>query len=99
VIVVSGSYFALRELGFSLDRLRFSEYGRVLIYKLLTAAVVVTIGGYNRVRLMPRNEASASPNGRAGSLATIRRNVMAECIIIAGVLYWSAVLANTPPPH
>ena len=92
VLLVSGTYTAWNAIGWRPDLLVYSLYGRTLMWKLATAATVVLVGGYNRYRLVPTvNESSAR--------AALVRNVAAECLLLCGVLAWSAILANTPPPH
>ena len=92
VLVVTGLYAAYRQLGINVALLEYSAYGRVLVYKLATAATVVVIGAYNRFRLVPMQS-----SGKTRAL--LKRNVQAEALILTGVLYWSALLANTAPPH
>lgn len=91
-LVVTGAIRAWYALGLHLDLLLYSLYGRTLLWKLATAAAVILIGGYNRYRLVPAI-------GEASARATLIRNVSAECLLLAAVLGWSALLGNTPPPH
>ena len=91
-LMVTGAVRAWHALGLRLDLLVNSIYGRTLLWKVGTAAAVILIGGYNRYRLVGAiNESSAR--------AALIRNVAAECILLAAVIGWSVVLANTPPPH
>ena len=91
-LVVTGAIRAWDALGLQLDLLVNSIYGRTLLWKVGTAATVILIGGYNRYRLVGSVEESSA----RGSLI---RNVAVECVLLAVVLGWSVVLANTPPPH
>jgi copper transport protein len=91
-LALTGAYTAYGSLGWSLDLLIHSLYGRTLLWKLATAAVVLALAGYNRFRLIP---ALGSESARAA----IVRNVSAECVLLAAVLAWTALLANSPPPH
>jgi putative copper export protein len=91
-LVVTGAIRAWDALGLHLDLLVNSIYGRTLLWKVGTAATVILIGGYNRYRLV----ASA---GESSARASLIRNVAVECVLLAVVLGWSVVLANTPPPH
>jgi putative copper export protein len=92
VLAVTGAVRAWNALGLRVDLLLYSLYGRTLLWKLATAASVILLGGYNRYRLVP---AIGEPPARA----TLIRNVTVECILLIAVVGWSAVLANTPPPH
>ena len=92
VLVLSGVYNASKTLGLNLNHLVYSPYGQILIAKVMVAALIVGLGGYNRYRLIPRGP---KPFGRTALL----RNVAAECILLIGVLGFAALLANTSPPH
>jgi putative copper resistance protein D len=93
IIVLSGAYAAYDGLGLSIGYLLYSGYGRTLLVKVALFAVVASIGGYNRYRLMPRSCASAA------SRRALLRNVRIESMVLALVLALSAILANTAPPH
>jgi putative copper export protein len=91
-LVVTGAIRAWDTLGLQLDLLVNSIYGRTLLWKVGTAATVILIGGYNRYRLV-------ESAGESSARASLIRNVAVECVLLAVVLGWSVVLANTPPPH
>jgi copper transport protein len=91
-LVVTGGVRAWYALGLHFDLLLYSLYGRTLLWKLATAGTVILVGGYNRYRLVPAL-------GEASARTTLIRNVTAECLLLGAVLGWSALLANTPPPH
>jgi putative copper export protein len=91
-LAVTGTINASYELGWHVELILYSLYGRTLLWKLATAGTVILAGGYNRYRLMP---AMAEPAARAGLI----RNVVTECILLLAVIGWSSLLANTPPPH
>jgi putative copper export protein len=91
-LVVTGVIRAWDALGVRLDLLVNSIYGRTLLWKVGTAATVILIGGYNRYRLV-------GTVGESSARASLIRNVAVECALLAVVLGWSVVLANTPPPH
>ena len=91
-LIVTGAIRAWDSLGLRLDLLVNSIYGRTLLWKVGTAATVILIGGYNRYRLV-------GTVGESSARATLIRNVAVECVLLAVVLGWSVVLANTPPPH
>ena len=92
VLIVTGAIRAWDALGLRLDLLVNSIYGRTLMWKVGTAATVILIGGYNRYRLV-------GSVGESSARASLIRNVTVECILLAIVLGWSVVLANSPPPH
>jgi putative copper export protein len=92
VLIVTGAIRAWDSLGLRFDLLVNSIYGRTLLWKLGTAATVILIGGYNRYRLV-------GSVGELSARAALIRNVAVECVLLAAVLGWSVVLANTPPPH
>lgn len=91
-LIVTGVIRAWDALGLRLDLLVNSIYGRTLLWKVGTAATVILIGGYNRYRLV-------GSVGESSARAALIRNVAVECALLAVVLGWSVVLANTPPPH
>lgn len=90
-LVLSGAYTAYQGLGLSFDRLLFSSYGRTLIIKVVVFCSVLSIGAYNRERLMPDVAAS-------GTQRTLLRNVGIEALVLGGVVVGlAALLASTPP--
>jgi putative copper export protein len=91
-LIVTGAIRAWEALGLQLDLLVNSIYGRTLLWKVGTAATVILIGGYNRYRLV-------GLVGESSARAALIRNVAVECVLLAVVLGWSVVLANSPPPH
>ncbi len=91
-LTATGAIRAWEALGVQLDLLVNSIYGRTLLWKVGTAATVILIGGYNRYRLV-------GSVGESSARASLIRNVAVECALLAVVLGWSVVLANTPPPH
>jgi putative copper export protein len=92
MLALTGVASAFYALGWHLELLIYSLYGRTLLWKLATAGAVILVGGYNRFQLMPAVSETSAPS-------LLIRNVTVECVLLAAVLAWSAVLANTPPPH
>jgi putative copper export protein len=92
IMALSGPLIALRWLGWNPHLLVDSSYGRTLMVKIVIAAPVLLIGGYNRYWQMP---AVAKSSVRS----MLIRAVAAEGVLLVAVLAWSAILANTPPPH
>ena len=91
-LIATGVLRAWNALGLRFDLLVNSIYGRTLLWKVGTAATVILIGGYNRYRLV-------GSVGEPSARSALIRNVAVECVLLAAVLGWSVVLANTPPPH
>jgi putative copper export protein len=92
IIVISGPLIALRWLGWNLHLLVDSAYGRTLMVKLAIAAPALLLGGYNRYWQVP---GIAHKSVRT----MLVRSVTGECLLLLAALAWSAILANTPPPH
>ncbi len=67
-----------------------SGYGRLVLVKVAGLAILIGLGAYHRLRLMPRLE--------AGSGVALRRSVRREIVVIAVVLLIAARLAYEPPP-
>ena len=92
IMVISGPLIAVRWLGWNPHLLFDSAYGRALMVKVVIAAPALLLGGYNRYWQVP---GIAKPSVRV----MLIRSVTAECVLLLAVLAWSAILANTPPPH
>jgi putative copper resistance protein D len=92
VLALTGLYNAYGTLGFHLDDLLYSNYGRTLLIKLWLFGVLLCIGGYNRYRLVP-----SVKEARARTLLV--RSVAIETVLMVVVVGVAAMLANTPPPH
>ncbi len=92
-LVLTGAYATWSTLGWKIDRLLCSAYGRTLIAKVVIFGVVLMLGAYNRYWIMPRVKSAASRQA-------LLRNVGVESLLLlAGVLALAALLANTPPGH
>jgi copper resistance protein D len=92
VVIVTGLYNGYQALGLDASLLINSLYGRILLWKLATLAPVLMLAGYHRYRVMPAIEEGCTQ-------AVLLRSVAAECALLIAVLGWSALLANSPPPH
>ncbi len=75
----------------TLTDLLTSGYGRLVLLKAAGLAILIGVGAYHRLRLMPRLDASS---GEA-----LRRSVRREIVILAVVLLIAARLAYEPPPE
>jgi len=85
VIAATGLIRALSELS-ALSQLWTSGYGRALLVKTVLLAVVVVLGWINRTRLVPKLR-----------LLTLRRNVGAELVLLAGVVVAVGFLTDLAP--
>ena len=92
IVAISGVATAFQWLGWNPHLLFDSAYGRALMWKVAIAAPLVLLGAHNRYRQLPRVE---QPSARV----LLIRSVTLECILLLAVVAWSAILANTPPPH
>ena len=90
ILAASGVYLAYEGLGGSLYHLRYSSYGRVLSLKVEGFALVLVVGAYNRLWLMPTID---QPSARR----TLWRTVSAESLMMVAVIGLAALLAATPP--
>ncbi len=93
VLLLTGLYNAWLELGLQFHLLVDSLYGRMLSRKLITLGAILCFAAYNRLRLVPavNSDVSARP--------ILVRTVAIEIMLLALVFGWSALLANSPPPH
>jgi putative copper export protein len=89
LVGVTGLFAAWLHLG-SPGALWESDYGRVLLAKLLAVAAVVAIGAYNWLRMKPRL-------GTVEAGASVRRSAMVELTMATIVLLFTAILVATPP--
>jgi putative copper resistance protein D len=90
-IVLSGCYTAYSILGLSIDRLLFSSYGRTLLVKVVAFGAVLSLGAYNRERLLP-------DVSDVDSQKLLLRNVGVESLLLGtAVVGLACLLANTPP--
>src|SRR5262249_34562139 len=85
VIAATGLIRALSELS-AVSQLWSTGYGRALLVKTALLLAVVALGWVNRSRLVPRL-----------GLGALRRNVVAELVLLAGVVTAGALPAPLPP--
>lgn len=102
-LAIAGAAFATLQLG-TPAMLVESDYGHLVLAKLGLLGVLVAIAAANRVRLTPRlvhavAEAKADADADLASRAAARLSatVVAEMVLVAGVLAVTAVLVQTPP--
>ncbi len=85
VLAVTGVVRALAELH-SVSQLWTTGYGRLLVVKTALLAALVVLGWANRYRLVPRLREAA-----------LRRNVVAELVLFAGLIVAVALLTDLRP--
>jgi putative copper export protein len=97
--VVTGVYRALGELR-SFSDLVDTGYGQALLVKLVTFAVLLVGGVYNRLVLHPRLERAALGlrSNDGGAAERLRVSVTAEIVVAVALIVVVAVLVSLPPP-
>lgn len=94
-ILVTGVANTVFQVG-SIEALVESGYGRLVCAKIALFAAIVLIAGYNRLRLVPRIEASGAQDG-AGPLARLYRNAALELLLGAAIIAVVGLLGNMAP--
>ncbi|RKU02659.1 copper resistance protein CopD [Burkholderia sp. Nafp2/4-1b] len=92
-VLGTGVLNALRGLGGSLAPLDGSTWGRVLLLKLLLAALALVLGGLNRFSALPRLRRTASTE----DAHTFRNILHLEALLMIGVFVAAAVLSFSVP--
>jgi putative copper resistance protein D len=90
-LFVTGMVNAGRWLG-PVTRIADTEYGRLLIAKLVLFAAMLALAAYNRFWLAARLE-----RAEAGAARALGRNVWVEFAVGVGILVLAASLATVPP--
>jgi copper transport protein len=88
VIVVTGVFQAWRQIG-SLDALKSTDYGKLVVVKTLLVAAVLCIAVASRNVVQKR----WAPN----NVGMLRRTVSIEAVIAVGVLAVTSLLVNSVP--
>jgi copper transport protein len=99
-LVVTGTYRALAAVG-SFGDLVDTTYGVALVAKLGVFALMLVVGGYNRIVLHTRLERAVlglDADDRDAATA-LGRSVRAELVLAGAVLVAVGVLLGTPPPR
>lgn len=100
VVVVSGAVSAWLLLG-SVDAVRETASGQLVVVKVIGFALLVALGWVNRTRLVPLLGRTVEGGGRSSSAHPARRRLLhivrAEVVIGAAVLAVTAGLVNQPP--
>ncbi|KGM13547.1 hypothetical protein N869_13355, partial [Cellulomonas bogoriensis 69B4 = DSM 16987] len=92
-LAVTGVVLGWQIVG-SVQGLLTPGYGWTLLAKVAVAVLVVAIGGWNRLRLVPRVLADAESNARA----RLRRTVATEATLLVLVLALTGMLVSQHPP-
>jgi copper transport protein len=92
-LIASGLLLAVVQLE-RLDALWTTSYGRVLAFKLVLVALLLAIALWNRMYLTPRIE-----QGGVTPRRHMRRTIVAELILVAGILGVVGLWRFTPPPR
>jgi putative copper export protein len=92
-LVIAGLLLILILVGF-VELPQLTPYEQILVVKLGMAAVVLAVASYNRFRLTPRLAI-----GDATALASLRRAILAEFIVIGGIVMTTAILTTYTAPH
>lgn len=97
-VVGSGSVLAWRILG-SWDNLIGTAHGRFVLIKIAIVAIAVTIGTFNRFRLVSAVAASASVRSvsRLGTTTTVEAVALALLLVVAGALVEQNPRASSRP--
>ena len=93
LLAASGLWLATVQLG-RIDALWTTDYGRVLIGKLIAVGALLGLAAANRYRLVPRFHAQ-----RAVAARNLRVSIGLELAIAAAILALVAVWRFTPPPR
>lgn len=93
-LAATGFVRALFELS-SLSQLWTTAYGRALLVKTGLLGGVLLLAWLNRYRLVPRIGSSTATE--AGPLSRLRRNALAETLLLAGAVAAVAVLTDLRP--
>jgi copper transport protein len=92
-LLASGLLLAIVQLERS-DALWTTSYGRVLAIKLMLIALLLAIALWNRVSLTPR-----IGQGDVTARRLMRRTIVAELVLVAGILGVVGLWRFTPPPR
>lgn len=91
IMLLTGSYL-LYQLFASWNELLYSAYGRVFIGKLLLVFVLLGFAALNKFRLVDQLE-------RGATARQLRRSIIAEAVLVSGILVLTAVLTTVLGPE
>ena len=95
-VAASGTVLAWRVLGYW-SALLETGYGRLLLVKVAIALVVAALGGWNRVRLLPRVERAAGFADRGGAATVVQRALRFEALALVALLVVTGFLVSRSP--
>ena len=108
VVAATGTFQGIRQVG-SLDALRSSEYGRILVVKLVLVAGVIVLAAFSReivLRRSARGDETPAVGGVGGvdeadqkERGDLRRSIVFEVGLGFAVLAATALLVNSPPAY
>lgn len=100
IVVITAVYQGWTEVG-SFRSLRETEYGKIIMVKIMLAALLVTLAASNRYLSIPRLRGlSGSREENARTISRLVHKVRAEALIVAALLVCTAYLIhNTPAKH
>jgi putative copper resistance protein D len=100
LVVLTGTYNAWEEVG-SISALWTTQYGRILVVKLVFVAAMAGIGAFNRFVAVPAVQAWAQPpqlSPRADApVRRFARLLKIDVVLFAVILAAAAILATTTP--
>jgi copper transport protein len=71
-----------------------TDYGRILLLKLVAVTGLLAVAALNKLRLTP-----ALARGEAPAAITLRRAIGVEAALVAAILLATIMLGATPPPR
>jgi putative copper resistance protein D len=98
VLLLSGVLNASYTVGLPLSAALRSEYGRLLVLKIVAFIVILVLAGINRTMLMPRIPPSGKDDmDSARAMRWLMRNSLAEILLGFGIVTIVGVLGITAP--
>jgi putative copper resistance protein D len=94
-LLVTGVANTVFQVG-SVEALVKSGYGQLVCAKIALFAAIILIASYNRLRLVPRIEASDARDG-ASHLARLYRNALLEMLLGGAIIALVGLLGNMAP--
>lgn len=96
VLLLTGVYSAMVEVG-NLAALRSTEYGQILILKLLLLVPLLALGAFNLLIVTRRLDRATTEEGASGWSSHLLTSVIAEAILLVLVFGVVGFLTGTPP--
>lgn len=93
VLFAAGLVLACVQVG-TPSALIATDYGRWLVAKLVLAAGLLFLAALNKLRLTP-----ALARGAPGAARLLRRSIVVELMLVAGVVIATAMLGEATPPR